>query len=711
MHISRLSLVNYRNFASTSATFNPGVNTVIGENGSGKTNLFRALRLLLDQNMLPSAYRLDENDFHRGLPSWKGHWIIISAEFAEISSDESVQALFIHGTGNLDAEPAARATYNLFFRPRKEIRMKLASLARGDHAAMNSILATLTIEDYETTFTGRSTADFTDELFYKSVVGDFENAIFSSEIEFEELGSLLPKQLAVSKEISFSYIQALRDVVQDFQNNRANPLRTLLKSKSGEVDEAAFATITDQVLALNVSIESWPEVANMSADIKRTIKDAVGAAYSPTSLTIKSDLPDDADRLFQSLRLFVGEGDEAYAGGVHELSLGGANLIYLTLKLLEFKYQKAKQSVANFILIEEPEAHIHNHIQKTLFDRLNYEDTQIIYSTHSTQISEVCNVENMNILGRSAGRCEVYQPAAGLITKEIIGVQRYLDAVRSNLLFARSVILVEGDAEEILIPAMIKKVFGIGLDELGISIVNIRSTGFENIALLFSDQRIRKRCAIVTDLDTSISSVITADDDSAGVASFRVRANASQTNGARRKARLEALSSSNQWIEVFFAPHTFEVDFLVEGNVETTVSIISEVYSSTSGQSIAKAALESADIFESGYQMLKMATRIGKGWFAILLAGHLNDRTVIPAYILQALKFSHPVFSSEVRFNILTYRLDLMEKLADYPVETRVSFRASLEAFRSGTSTFADLKALASTLFEGDQINDILEFF
>jgi recombinational DNA repair ATPase RecF len=40
MHISKLQLVNYRNFARTNVTFKGGVNTIIGENGSGKTNLF-----------------------------------------------------------------------------------------------------------------------------------------------------------------------------------------------------------------------------------------------------------------------------------------------------------------------------------------------------------------------------------------------------------------------------------------------------------------------------------------------------------------------------------------------------------------------------------------------------------------------------------------------------------------------------------------------
>ncbi|MDI7066198.1 AAA family ATPase, partial [Klebsiella pneumoniae] len=80
MHISKLSLVNYRNFANARLLFREGTNTIIGENGSGKSNLFRAIRLLLDDNMLRSSYRLDEWDFHRGLADWRGHGVIICLE-------------------------------------------------------------------------------------------------------------------------------------------------------------------------------------------------------------------------------------------------------------------------------------------------------------------------------------------------------------------------------------------------------------------------------------------------------------------------------------------------------------------------------------------------------------------------------------------------------------------------------------------------------
>jgi putative ATP-dependent endonuclease of OLD family len=295
------------------------VNTIIGENGSGKTNLFRAIRLLLDDNMVRSAFRLDEGDFHRGLVDWRGHWIIISLEFDEIGPDEAIQALFLHGTGVVAGGPIGTATYNLIFRPKKELRIRLAALADGDHDGLASIRQDIAIVDYETLFTGRSTADFSDPAVYKEIVGDFENCVFGKETDDPRIGSRVPGFLSVAKEVSFTFIQALRDVVAEFHNNRTNPLLTLLKSKSGEIAPATMAPIVALVKGLNSSIEALDDVQAVRTNIRDTIKDAAGETYSPSSLSIKSDLPDEADKLFQSLKLFVGESDEDYEGAIHEL--------------------------------------------------------------------------------------------------------------------------------------------------------------------------------------------------------------------------------------------------------------------------------------------------------------------------------------------------------------------------------------------------------
>ncbi|MCC5882081.1 MAG: AAA family ATPase [Halomonas sp.] len=405
----------------------------------------------------------------------------------------------------------------------------------------------------------------------------------------------------------------------------------------------------------------------------------------------------------------MGESEGGYEGAIHELSLGGANLIYLTLKLLEFKYQREKLSIANFLLIEEPEAHIHNHIQKTLFDRIAYSDAQIIYTTHSTQISEVSNVSNVNILGRHSSFCEAYQPATGLETSQVVSIQRYLDAVRSNLLFAKSVVLVEGDAEEILVPVLIKKVLGLSVDELGISVINIRSTGFKNVAVLFHGMRIRKRCGIVTDLDTIFFDVSPQPSDPDALAARKRRAIGSQKAGADRKTDLDAFAAGNPWLATFYATHTFEVDFVAAGNQEAIVRTVNRVYKAapTIAQSID--ALRSGQLHKMGLRTLMMAEQEGKGWFAILLADELDHQVVIPAYIRQAILFAHGHFSRPLIARILQYRAACLFH-TDSSAHARLAiFETELGRFQQEEIDLPELRAAVALALPGDAIVPFLE--
>jgi len=93
MHISTLRLRNFRNFRNAAFRFQKDVNTLIGENGSGKTNAFYALRLLLDDSLSRRATQLLETDFNRADGDWKGHWIIITVDFENLDLSEGCQIL------------------------------------------------------------------------------------------------------------------------------------------------------------------------------------------------------------------------------------------------------------------------------------------------------------------------------------------------------------------------------------------------------------------------------------------------------------------------------------------------------------------------------------------------------------------------------------------------------------------------------------------
>lgn len=156
MYISSLRIRNFRNFLSANFKFKKGVNTILGENGSGKTNALFALRLLLDESLPRNITRLRDSDFCRNLGEWKGHWIVISVDFDELSPHEGCQMLK-HDAGHMDGSEKGTLTY--YFRPSLKIRKALFE-ASGNAAIAQQLIDEISIEDYEPVFSGRANADF-----------------------------------------------------------------------------------------------------------------------------------------------------------------------------------------------------------------------------------------------------------------------------------------------------------------------------------------------------------------------------------------------------------------------------------------------------------------------------------------------------------------------------------------------------------------------
>ncbi|MDR0681600.1 MAG: AAA family ATPase [Dysgonamonadaceae bacterium] len=662
MYISNLSIRNYRNFRNVSLSFQKGVNTIIGENGSGKTNILQALRLLIDES-LPRSVRFYESDFNRTLNSWKGHWIIIQIEFEELDVSEEAQAIAMHKAGEMAEYESSKGSYSLIFRPRENKRRELYEYslkADKNQEELQEIINSIGLNDYEYSYRGRGNVDFSIDENYLDYVGNFNNISFPNPDEQRDdvYGTKL-FGFSIPNELSCTFVKALRDVESDLRSFKDNPLLNLLRGKEKSIDVAQKESIGNKVESLNQEISNLDEVKDVTKGISLSIKRAVGETYAP-NIDIKSELPSDMERLLQSLKLWVGDPDEiGYKGRIWELSLGGANLIYLSLKLLEYEKVKSLDKIANFLLIEEPEAHIHTHIQKTLFQKLQSHNTQIIITTHSTHISSVSEISAMNVLSRINKQAVVFNPSNGLNESQIQALERYLDAVRTNLLFAKGIILVEGDAEQIIIPHLIKKVFGVSLDELGISLVNIGSTGFDNIAILFHNDRVRKKCAIITDLDQSILPL--PDDESTDSAEQRNCRN-SQKSGTERKQKLNDFVRNNFWIAPFYAEYTFEVDFLLAGNSFEVCKVVNEQYTIPKIIETISEKLNNSDVSIAGKEILRLANKFGKGWFAIMLSKQIDHLTNVPEYIINAIAHTSLHINDKTLLEMANFRLQSLSK-------------------------------------------------
>ncbi|MCX4366204.1 MAG: AAA family ATPase [Bacilli bacterium] len=713
MYLKYLQIINYKNLKSTWFEFRAGSNTIIGENDAGKSNAMNALRILLDDTYYYNEKRLKESDFSYGLDDWKGHWIIISAYFDEITDVEKKEEIckeIIPQDENqnflklyIRCDGLNYGTVTLLIRPNKMKRKELASAETNE--AFNTIRKGITLTDYDFCYTARSQADFTDPEVYKSIVGNINNSqyIDPDNDDLSLLGTPITI-LDIWRHVSIVYIDALRDVQSELHKPK-NPIRRIVDTIQSEIAKDDIEAIKEKIRELNDTISGVAQVADIGEHINSKLQEMIGMVYSP-DIMLESQLRDDMNSLSKYLTMLPASQED-----INQLGLGHLNIIYIALKLVEFEFNR-RHELLNIMIIEEPEAHIHTHIQKTLFDNLGLSKdyTQVIMTTHSTHLSEVSEIQRVNVLKAEKNITTVMRPTNELdgfgegvlrlkAVSLVTSLERYLDAKRSVLLFSKGVILVEGDGEEILIPHLVKKALGITLDELGIGLVNVGSVGFENVAALFDKKRLQRYCAIITDLDVQVS----------GANHQKTQA---EQQGNSRKDKLSELFKDNEYVCSFFAPHTLEIDFAnIEKNRKYIKPIIEIAYPedglkvTTKTQNI-KEKYEK-DLYGSEaerYDALSVIVgRVKKGWYATLLSDLIDVEVVIPKYILEAIAFaSREVICLNIKLKMIQYSLQKYEGN-----ENALMIKNMLESAKNDTD-YENIINEFSMRFDNDIVSELI---
>lgn len=195
-------------------------------------------------------------------------------------------------------------------------------------------------------------------------------------------------------------------------------------------------------------------------------------------------------------------------------------------------------------LIEELEAHLHPQAQLRLISYLQKEydksGAQIIISTHSTILASKINLKNIVLLKGGCGY-DLSEGNTGLEKGDYLFLQRFLDATKSNLFFAKGVIMVEGDAENLIIP-VIADIIGYPLEKYGVSIVNVGSTAFLRYSRIFirgdQEHTIDVPVSVITDCDVQPFDE-SEDENGEKIRIFCDKPDESEFAGEAKKAKYE----------------------------------------------------------------------------------------------------------------------------------------------------------------------------
>lgn len=435
-----------------------GITTLVGENDSGKTAVVDAVRLALGSRG-EDYLRLRDSDFHVSVDGRVSE-LRVRCSFEELTEDEETR--YLEWT-TLGVDGKLRLFVTLLGR-------------RGDR------------------------------IWYERRSG------------FAGDGPTVDGELR--EHIRATYLRPLRDAERELRPGQRSRLSQILSSLPELVGQGEITRPVDKEPETLAEILKWADDRVGKNDAIQKVERRVNEEYlaelslAGSELEASLELGRDATlmQLLERLELAIGDSfglPEKVARG-----LGMNNVLFMAAELLLLQSQL---STLHLLLVEEPEAHLHPQLQVRFMNMLRKRlekstGAQVLLTSHSPVLSAGAPVESL-VLVSHADTYPLKKSATKLDSSDYEFLARFLDATKANLFFAKGVLIVEGDAENLLLPALARRL-GRPLDVHGVSIVKVGHTGLFRYSRIFQradDAILPVPVACITDRDIPPDEASTLD--------------------------------------------------------------------------------------------------------------------------------------------------------------------------------------------------------
>lgn len=451
MKIKRIKIKNFRSIGEEGINFEPKdrLNIIVGENNVGKSNILKALKLLVD-TLEGKHKELDEIEWYNGITEREIE-ISVEVTLTEEEIDEGIQNLV--GTTPIDNKTKIK-------RIKKDFgdKVEITMCHKKRDKLWNSILFKWGILYFDMSKKGFLNPEAKNWSSYHKV----------------EWAGMLSEYISESNE------KSINNIIEEKLQEIDNPLVEFDQTHSIYL---TFTTMFKENFKVFEDIRQKPEGEGgdaLESFNGRLIADVLynlSTGYAPEKKIYKS-FQEKFVALFPNLVLEAVKDKISKKPDIHvikkttnyevPLNSMGTGIIEIVIFLTNIIASKNK-----VFGIEDPELHLHPHAQRLLFGILQefMGNNQLFIITHSPLFVDVKRIESLILIREeNGGTTAKLLPEDYFTDEEQAKLEKNLDAESKEIFFSRGILLVEGETEKGALPIFAKSLNS-DFDKNGFSVV------------------------------------------------------------------------------------------------------------------------------------------------------------------------------------------------------------------------------------------------
>ena len=487
MYISRIEIKNFRIFDECGITIylKKGVNAIISENNCGKTAIIDAIRIAFSTVLYKKEIYFNLSDFHIQKDGNRSEEAFINVYCDEVSYDffnilntenESKGEFHIRYYTVKSSDGKEKVRYNAWGGPVDGNTLSTEIFESIQLVSLDALRDAAT--EMRPSRSSRLASMFSTAANAQGEKDDIVNILRQANDDILKTDSLQKVEKTINDNLSTIEQDVLKQhialgLVEPRFDSIAAALRAWIKprwcylEKDPQKYQVLKESFTEDDLQSNSSEDENGIFLDVGALKQKSVSDDV--------IKILDEISNMSFELFQN-------------------GLGYNNILFMATVLGDME-ANTKSSLFNLLLVEEPEAHLHPQLQELVYSffekNANKENFQVIFTSHSPTLVSRIGIDRIVLLYERKHRIKCLSLSQSNIDEsDRDHLERYLDVTKSQMLFAKGIIFVEGISEALLLPVF-AKYMEYPLDKYAVEIVNVDGVSFKPFAnlLCYANER------------------------------------------------------------------------------------------------------------------------------------------------------------------------------------------------------------------------------